>query len=110
MIKEVYIQKVMEFIDSEYIPYPAKGPNCEDQEQNIRCYEISTAITSAILRLNKDPQCGILVCPIVSAVRSPCYRLTKELVQILSSLTQIHCQEHKKSIFGEATSGTDNIP
>ena len=57
----------------------------------------TTAITSTIVQPTKDPQDGILMCPIVSAVRSPCYRLAKELAQILSLLTQIHCQEHKRA-------------
>ena len=96
--KEECIQKVREYIDSKYIPYPAQGANCEDQEPNLTRYGMTTTITSTIVQPTKDPQDGILMCPIVSAVRSPCYRLTKELAQIHSPLTQIHCQEHKKSI------------
>ena len=57
----------------------------------------TTPITSTIARPTKDPQDGILMCPIVSSVRSPCYRLAKELAQIHSPLTPIHCQEHKRA-------------
>ena len=58
---------------------------------------MTATITSTIVQPTKDPQDGTLVCPIVSSMRSPCYRLTKELPQILSPLSQIHCQEHKRA-------------